>query len=106
MRSFEIAQEPDFFQYFRRKVVGFVDHESCRQLLLVARNHIVGNLKQQLTFVLAGGGKSQIAGKVLQELDGRQTAVEYISVGDVIRLLQQLQEVMQQKSLASPNLPG
>src|ERR1035438_5178885 len=106
MRSFEIAQEPDFFQNFRRKVVGFVDHESSCQLLLVARDHIVGNLQQQLTFVLAGSGKSQIAGKVLQKFHRRQTAIEDISVGDVIRLLQQLQEVVQQESLASPNLPG
>ena len=70
LRSFEIAQEPDFFQNFRRKVMGFVDHQSCCQFLLAARNHIVRNLQQQFAFILAGGGSPRSLAKYCRNSTG------------------------------------
>ena len=55
MRGLQIAQQPDFFQNLRRKVMRFVDHQRRGQFLLVARNHIMSDLQQQFAFVLAGG---------------------------------------------------
>src|ERR1017187_5349179 len=88
LRSFQIAQKWDFLENFRRKVMRFVDHQGCRQIPLAASDDVMRDLKQQFTFVLAGGRKSQIAGKVLQKLYRGETAVKYIRVRDVLTLLE------------------
>src|ERR1035438_2501009 len=75
LRSFQIAQKSDFLENFRRKVMRFVDHQGCRQIPLAAPDDVMRDLKQQFTLVLAGGGKSQITGKVLQEFHRRKAAV-------------------------------
>src|ERR1700722_7846658 len=65
LRSFQIAQQPDFLQNFCGKVGGFVDDEGCRQIPLAASDDVMRNLKKQFALVFAGGGESQITGEVL-----------------------------------------
>src|SRR6266853_2758094 len=104
--SLKIAQEPDLFQNFRRKVMRFVDHQGRRQLSLASVNDIIGNLKQQFTLVPGCDRKPQIIGEVLQELHGGETAIEDVSVADIFTLLQQVQQIVKQKSLASSHFSG
>src|SRR5580704_29603 len=104
LRSLQIAQESDFLQDFRRKVVRFVDHKCSCQIPLTATDHVMRDLKQQFPLILAGRGKSQITGEVLQKLHGRESTVKYVGVRDVFALFEQLQHVVEQNSLAGPDL--
>ena len=36
LRSLQVAQKADFFQYFRRQVMSLIHHENRRQSLLVS----------------------------------------------------------------------
>src|SRR5882762_1214596 len=84
----------------------FVYYQGRRQFSLAAVNDIIGNLKQQFTLVPACDGEPQITGEVLQELHGGETAVEDVSVADIFTLLQQVEQVVEQKSLSSSHFSG
>ncbi len=87
-------------------MVRFIDYQNCRQVFLAAGNDVMRNLQQKLTLVLAASRESQITDDVLQEFDGRQTAVKYVRVRDIPVLLQRLQQTAEQESLAGSNLSG
>ena len=67
LRSFQVREQPDFFQQFRRKMVCFVDHQQGGQLALVPLHQKRTQRQNEFVFRLAGNGQSKITGDVANE---------------------------------------
>src|SRR5258708_5330624 len=65
-------------------MVRLVNHQSRRQIFLTTRDYVVRNLKQ--------------------EFSRGEPPVKNISVGNIFTLLQQLQQIVKQKSFSRSNL--
>ena len=104
-RRLEVGQETDLLEHFCRNMVRFVDHQHGGEFLLMARNHVVAQHQQKLALVLARHVEPEVAGNILQELDGREPAIEYVGVGN-IALIQQLQQAADEQRFAGTDFSG
>src|SRR5438477_855237 len=80
-------------------MMSLIHYKHGREIFLMTRDKVAAELKEKFALALPSCGKSQVTDYILQELEGRQPAIKYVSISD-IPAIQQLQQATDQQRLA------
>src|ERR1039458_4972267 len=87
-------------------MVCLIDDEHRRHLSLASCNQKPSQIEQKFILALASSRQPEIRDNVLEELRGREPAVEKIGVGYVPAVLEQSKQATQEQRLSSADFSG